>query len=142
MDQASERVKLAERINHALKERSDKDWNYSRISLINKSLHDITSPYVLSCEWIELDQAQGENDLKTLAGEIKWGDRHSSELGILELISLRLNKALLETTSDEFWDNRRPVIRVQDRDLLIQQGITDAFWYAVEEVRGEDFDNR
>ena len=142
MDQATELVKLAERINHALQERSDKDWNYSRISLVHKSLQDLTSPYVLTCEWIKVDENQAENDLKTLAGEVRWGDRHSSELGILELISLRLNKALIETTSDDFWDNRRPVIRVQDRDTLIQQGITDAFWYAVEEVRGEDFDNR
>jgi hypothetical protein len=77
-----------------------------------------------------------------LSDEVKWGDRHSSELGVLELISLRINKALLESTSDKFWQNKRPFLRVVSRHLLVEQAVKSALWYDVREVRGEDFDNR
>jgi hypothetical protein len=133
---------LVTRLNAALASYSDKDWNYSRISLTTRPLDGFDSPYLLWPDVLDLVTKQGRNDLKTLSDEVKWGDRHSSELGILELVSLRINKALLESTSDEFWKNRRPVLRVLGKHLLVEQGVASALWYEVREMRGEDFDNR
>jgi hypothetical protein len=133
---------LVTRLNLALESYSDKDWNYSRISLSLRPLDGFDSPYLLWPDVLDLVTKQGRNDLKTLSDEVKWGDRHSSELGILELVSLRINKALLESTSDEFWQNKRPVLRVFGKHLLAEQGVVSTLWYEVREVRGEDFDNR
>ncbi len=133
---------LHDLVNEALKSYSDKDWNYSRIHLVTQSLHTSDSPYVLWCEIVNTKDKANEDILKSFENEIKWGDRHSNELGILEIVSLRLNKALLESTSDEYWDHHRPVIRVVKRDDLIAQGITEAFWYSITEVAGDQFDNR
>jgi hypothetical protein len=133
---------LVAQINDAFLRVTDKDWNYSRITLELRPLAQIDSPYVLWVERIETDHKTGKGELAQLKSEVTWGSRHSKELGILEIISLRLNKMLLETTSDSRWMNRRPVIRaVKKRDLEIQ-GITDAFWYGVQEVCGEEFNNR
>lgn len=133
---------LVTRLNAALESYSDKDWNYSRISLSIRPLDEFDSPYLLWPEVLDLVTKQGRNDLKALSDEVKWGERHSSELGVLELVSLRINKALLESSSDESWQNKRPVLRVVSRHLLIEQGVALAIWYEVREVRGEDFDNR
>lgn len=142
MENPTELVKLAEAINQSLETYADKDWNYSRIRLLVNDLAVIVSPYVLACERLNTRSAHGQAELKTLAGEIKWGSRHSDELGILELISLRLNKALLEVTSDANWNSRRPVIRVVHRQALEQENIPSALWYEVTEVAGEEFDSR
>lgn len=99
-------------------------------------------PYVLWCEWLDLRQKHNQREINDIKEEIRWGERHSNELGILELISLRINKALLESTSDEYWEFHRPVIRVAKTKLLTDQGIEEAFWYQVTEVEGEEFDNR
>jgi hypothetical protein len=131
-----------ERVNEALLTYSDKDWNYSRISLIEKRLDIQESQYVLQFEILDLMTKQGRGELKALRDEVKWGERHSSELGVLEIVSLRINKALLEITSDEYWQWKRPVARIAKRELLLAQGITSALWYEVREVAGEDFDNR
>jgi len=40
--------------------------------------------------------------LQEVQDEINWGDYHSSELGILEIISLRVNKALLAIVGGDF----------------------------------------
>ena len=133
---------LVTRLNAALESYSDKDWNYSRISLSIRPLDEFESPYFLWPEVLDLVTKQGRGDLKTLSDEVKWGDRHSSELGVLELISLRINKALLESTSDQFWQNKRPILRVVSRHLLVEQVVKSALWYEVREVHGEDFDNR
>jgi hypothetical protein len=133
---------LVTRLNTALESRSDKDWNYSRIYLSVSSLEDSSSPYFLWPEVLDLLTKQGRSDLKTLSDEVKWGERHSSELGMLELVSLRINKALLESTSDGFWQNKRPVLRIVRKHLLLDQGVPSALWYAICEVGGEDFDNR
>ncbi|HUJ09958.1 MAG TPA: hypothetical protein VL171_08020 [Verrucomicrobiae bacterium] len=133
---------LVTKINSTLKSYADKDWNFSRILLSMKRLESLDTPYFLWPEILDLVTKQGQSDLKTLSDEVKWGERHSSELGILEIVSLRINKALLETTSDEFWQNKRPVLRLAKKDLLRAQGITSVLWYEVREVRGEDFDNR
>jgi hypothetical protein len=135
-------TQLVTRLNTALESHSDKDWNFSRISLSVRALADSESPYFLWPEVLDLVTKQGQNDLKALTDEVKWGDRHSSELGMLEIVSLRVNKALLESTSDEFWQNKRPVLRVIAKHLLAEQGVVSALWYEVREVRGEDFDNR
>jgi hypothetical protein len=74
--------------------------------------------------------------------EVAWGERHANELGILEIISLRVNRALLEATSNEYWGETRPVLRVERKEALEQQGVTVAFWYEVQEVSGEQFENR
>ena len=85
---------------------------------------------------------QGRNDLNALVDEVKWGERHSSELGILEVVSLRINKALLEVTSDEYWQQARPVVRIVKKETIAGQHATHALWYQVTEVAGEEFDNR
>jgi hypothetical protein len=133
---------LVTSLNATLAGCSDKDWNYSRISLLVRPLEDVNSPYLLWPEVLDLVTKPGRSDLKTLSAEIKWGEHHASELGILEIISLRINKALLESTSDEFWQYKRPVLRVLKKHLLAEQGIRAALWYEVQEVAGEDFDNR
>ncbi len=131
-----------QQINEALQRCSDKDWNYSRIRLQTRSLANIPSPYALRIEQINVLDKPGKRELARLRDEIEWGRRHSDELGILEIISLRVNRALLESTSDQFWEYRRPVLRLVNKQILEQQGIADAIWYAVEEVGGEEFDSR
>lgn len=130
------------RVNLALKDYSDKDWNYSRISLTITQLDTFNSPYILKIEILDLNTKQGRTDLKTLSDEVKWGERHSSELGMLEVVSLRLNKALLEVTSDEHWEFKRPVVRIAKKETTAGKPDTYAIWYQITEVAGEDFDNR
>jgi len=129
-------------VNAALQDYSDKDWNYSRISLAMRPLDTLDSPYILSIETLDLKTKQGRTDLKTLSDEVKWGERHASELGMLEVVSLRINKALLEVTSDEHWQFKRPVIRIAKREALVGQPSTHAIWYQITEVAGDEFDNR
>ena len=129
-------------VNRALLGYSDKDWNYSRISLTIRLLANLDSPYILQLEILDLRSKQGRTDLKTLSDEVKWGERHSSELSMLEVVSLRINRALLETTSDEHWQNKRPVVRVVRKEVVVGQAATQAIWYQINEVAGEDYDNR
>lgn len=131
-----------QQINDALIARSDKDWNYSRIHLQMRPLAQINSPYVLRIEQINLTEKSGKQELARLRHEIEWGRHHSDELGILEIISLRVNAALLESTSDPFWEYHRPVLRLVKKQELADQGIAEAIWYEVEEVSGEEFDSR
>jgi len=140
MDATPEEV--VTKLNETLALCPDKDWNYSRISLSMRPLDELKSPYVLWTEVLDLVTKEGRADLKALSDEVKWGERHLSELGILEIISLRINKALLENTSDQLWQNRRPIVRVVKKHLLADQGIRTALWYEVQEVAGEDFDSR
>ncbi len=130
------------KINKALQEFSDKDWNYSRISLINRHFNMLNSRYILKLEVLDLDAKPGRTDLKTLSDEVKWGDRHSSELGMLEVVSLRINKALLEITSDQYWQNKRPVVRIVKAEDVAGENDDSVLWYQINEVAGEDFDNR
>jgi len=132
---------LVTRLNSALESYSDKDWSFSRIILLVRPLENLDTPYVLWPEFVNPVTKQGRSDMKALTDEITWGERHSSELGILEIVSLRINKALL-TTSNSLWQNKRPVLRLAKRDLLLDQGVRSALWYAVREVTGEDFDSR
>src|SRR5882762_5980361 len=127
-DQHYQMEAAVKQINAALQNHSDKDWNYSRISLAMRPLDTLDSPYILSIETLDLKTKQGRTDLKTLSDEVKWGERHASELGMLEVVSLRINKALLEITSDEYWQFKRPVIRITKRELLAGQPDTHAIW--------------
>jgi hypothetical protein len=77
-----------------------------------------------------------------LVDEVKWGDRHSSQIGMLEVVSLRINKALLEVSSDTYWHQKRPVIRIVKKEGVDREDTTHAIWYQITEVAGEDFDNR
>ncbi len=131
-----------EALNKELKRYSDKDWNYSRIVVEMHPLTHLTSPYILDIEWLALDGKQAQTTLKTLQGELTWGGRHSHELGILEIISLRLNKALLEVTSDAHWNGVRPIFRLAKCQDLLALGRTHGLWYRVDEVAGEEFENR
>jgi hypothetical protein len=133
---------LAQKVNETLLRYADKGWNYSRISLMSKILLQVDSPYVLWYELLPTTTKAGRIALKAVADEINWGERHSNELGILEIVSLRLNKALLECTSDEFWRFNRPVFRLEKKEALAQKGVIAAFWYEVHETKGEDFENR
>jgi len=131
-----------DRVNSALLNYSDKDWNYSRISLIDKLLESIDGPYVLKLDVLDLKMTKGRDELRSLVDEVKWGDRHSSQLGILEVVSLRINKALLEVTSDDYWNQNRPVLRIVKKEEVESEDITHAVWYQITEVAGEDFDER
>jgi hypothetical protein len=133
---------LVEKVNTALLNYSDKDWNYSRISLIIKLFDNVVGPYVLELEVLDQNTSEGRNKLKTLTDEVKWGDRHSSELGMLEVVSLRINKALLEATSNDYWNQKRPVVRVVKKQTIDRESTTHAIWYQIAEVAGEEFDNR
>jgi hypothetical protein len=132
----------AEKINSCLAAHSDKDWNYSRITVEVLSLAQIPSPYALRVEFVSLAGKQGQRDLKLVRNEVNWGDRHAAELGILELVSLRLNKALLAVASRSFGAAEHPVVRLAKREDLLNQGVTEALWYQVQEVLGEEFDSR
>jgi hypothetical protein len=129
-------------INKAIKKFSDKDWNYSRISLVIKRLNEINAPYVLHIEWLDIKGKKGAAEYKESVGEVTWGQRHTHELGMLEIASLRLNQALNMVTSSEYWHNIRPVIRLQKKEEISRRLQTHAFWYQIEEVQGEEFENR
>lgn len=133
---------LVEKLNAALLNYSDKDWNYSRIYLTIKPFNTVEGPYILRVELLDQTTREGRNELKTLADEVKWGDRHSSELGMLEVVSLRINKALLEVTSNEYWNQKRPVVRIVKKQAVDREDNTDVIWYRITEVAGEEFDNR
>ena len=135
-------AKLAARINKAIESYSDKDWNYSRISLHLRSLDSIHGAYALWPEIVLVKTKQGQQELKTFVSEVAWGERHSNELGILEIVSLRVNKALLHVSTDESWDFERPFVRPVNKEVLAQQRISDALWYEIYEVAGEEFDSR
>jgi hypothetical protein len=142
LQQFSNYSALLKKVDEVLQHVSDKEWNYSRITLQLRPLAQVDSPYLLCLEQVDAAQQGGKTEIAQLKSEITWGCRHGEELGILEIISLRLNKALLEHTEDEFWSGQRPVVRVVKKQELENQGIAEAFWYRVEEVGGEDFDNR
>lgn len=135
-------------INNALARYSDKDWNYSRIRLTVVPVAAAQSPYLLACELISLQTPKGKRDLKDVEMEITWGEHHSSELGILEIISLRLNKALLAVVGTNLYSTGQPprpyhpVLRLVKREDMLAANASEAIWYDVEEVRGEDFENR
>ena len=141
-DQNRQMETAVKQVNSALQGYSDKDWNYSRISLTIRRLDELDSPYILRLETLDLKTKQGRTDLKTLSDEVKWGERHTSELGMLEVVSLRLNKALLEITSDEHWQFKRPVVRIVKKEVPAVQQDNYAIWYQIDEVAGDDFDNR
>ena len=122
--------------NELLESCTDKDWNYSRIRLFIKPLSQLHSPYAL---WIE--RVEGEADLRALRDEVAWGSRHSDELGILEIVSLRINKAILQALGEKP-SAEQPVLRIVKKQELESHQITEAFWYEIQEVSGEDFENR
>ena len=132
----------ARAINLALSGCRDKDWNYSRITLLCSVLSQLDTPYVLWCDRIDLHTKEGRSDYQTCLSEVDWGGRHSSELGVLEVISLRINKALLVSTDDEYWQMLRPIVRIIEKQELVSKGITVGFWYEVREVPGMEFDSR
>jgi hypothetical protein len=129
-------------INNVLKRYSDKDWSYSRIYLIIKKLDEVSAPYSLRIDWLDVKGKKGKEEYQEVVGELTWGQRHSNELGILEIISLRLNQALNTVTSSEYWHGVRPVLRLQKTEELIQNLHTHTFWYQIEEVQGEEFEAR
>ena len=141
MDQ-QQLANLTAEINRTIENWPDKEWSYSRIILQMRPLHSIEGACALWIEQVPVNTKKGQNDLKALMAEVAWGERHSNELGILEIISLRLNKALLEASTDDSWGFLRPVIRIVGKEVLIQQGVPSALWYEVHEVSGEEFDNR
>jgi hypothetical protein len=139
---SSSMPQIASQINDALSQVPDKDWNYSRITLETRGLDTLKSHYVLWIEPIDTNSKDGKSEIAQLKSEVAWGSRHCEELGFLEIVSLRLNKALLDFTTDETWSCSRPVIRTIKKQDLETQGIVYAFWYTIEEVIGEDFDSR
>jgi hypothetical protein len=134
--------KWADAMNQSLKRVSDKDWYYSRISFVVKSLQEIDSPYVLQVDWIDTRSKNGEKHYKEMISELTWGQRHSYELGILEIVSLRLNQGLNTVTSSEYWHGIRPIVRVEKKQELLDISQTHGFWYQIQEVQGEEFESR
>lgn len=118
------------------------DWNYSRISLYIKPLTEVSEPYVLWLDTIDPETELGRTELRNVTDEVSWGERHSNELGLLEIISLRLNRALMRVTNQEPGVKGTPIVRVTHKESLVKQGITSALWYEVTEVAGEQFESR
>ena len=135
-------AEFVNRLNKALAKLCDKDWNYSRITLQIRNLDTLAGAYALWIDLVDLKSKNGRDEIRASKDEIRWGQHHSNELGILEIISLRVNHALFETTTDEDWAYLRPILRVVRKEVLVQKGITNAVWYVVEEVTGEDFESR
>jgi hypothetical protein len=133
---------LAEKINNCLEKYSDKDWNYTRLRLQVLPIEAIGAPYALVLETISTDTARGQAELKALRREVEWGDHHSNELGFLELVSLRLNKAFLAVAFGVTGESQFPVLRLAKLETLRAQNHTHALWYVIEEVVGEEFDSR
>jgi hypothetical protein len=133
---------LVQKINTCLEKYSDMGWNYSRIRLQLIPIQQLNSPYALAVETSLLTTPQGQAELKALRKEIEWGDRHSNELGILEIISLRVNKALLQSVTEPVWQGQFPIVRLVKLDDLRSRGAQAAVWYEVTEVNGENFDSR
>ena len=133
---------VAGRLNRVLDRYSDKDWAYSRIALDVRRLAEMEAPYVLWLEWIPAASPEGRREFKGCEDEVTWGERHSSELGILEIVSLRLNRALISVATLEDFNGSRPLVRMMKKSQLAEAGVQDAFWYKVDEVQGEEFDNR
>ncbi|MBV9463913.1 MAG: hypothetical protein JO317_06755 [Verrucomicrobiae bacterium] len=138
----AELEQVADRLNRVLARYSDKDWAYSRISLEIKGLQEIDAPYVLWLEWLPTTTPEGRRAVEDYRAEVTWGERHSAELGILEVISLRLNRALLALGGEADFPDARPALRLFKKTELAAAGVADAFWYRVREVQGEEFDNR
>ena len=133
---------VAGRLDEVLDRYSDKDWAYSRVALEVRSLAELDTPYVLWLEWISTASPEGRKAFKNCEDEVTWGEHHTSELGILEIVSLRLNRALMSVSTQEDFNGCRPVIRMMKKSELAEAGIRDAFWYRVTEVQGDEFDNR
>jgi hypothetical protein len=139
---------LVQWINEILSRCPDKDWNYSRIRLRVIDVTTAQAPYLLGCELIDHDTPAGKRELRDVQDEVAWGERHSSELGILELISLRANRALIELIGDNFYVTAEspgrfhPVLRLVKKQDLVTANIKSAIWYEVQEVAGEEFENR
>lgn len=138
---------LVHSINEILARYPDRDWNYSRIRLRLAEPTALESPYFLGCEVLDDSTAHGRAERKTVQDEVAWGEHHESELGILEIISRRLNKALLALpghcfAADPVLKGRRPVIRLVRREELQKAQVPVVLWYEVQEVNGEEFENR
>ena len=138
---------LVQTLNEILSHYSDKDWNYSRIRLTMVEVVALESPYLLRCELIDGVSPGGRRELRDVQDEIRWGENHSSELGILEIVSLRVNKAVLALpgtlfASAELLRGRRPIIRLVKRQELLAARVPVALWYQIQEVGGEEFENR
>lgn len=138
----SEPEERIQAINAILNQRSDSDWNYSRITLCPLDLESFCSPYVLQLEEVDLATPEGRLEFKELSREVAWGERHTSELGILEFISLRINQTILAAIGSQKPSGKCYVVRISRRDALIQQGLTSAAWYEVTEVVGDQFETR
>lgn len=136
------------RLNEILQHYSDKDWNYSRVRLVTLQVSALQCPYLLGCEFVDPNSKKGAREIKDVQSEVTWGEHHSSELGILELVSLRLNKALLAVVDEKFLSGGppshrgHPIIRLVKRQALIDANVPLAMWYEVQEVSGEEFDSR
>jgi hypothetical protein len=135
-------TEAAQTVNNLLKSYSDKDWNYSRITLKTAPLTEISGPYALWFDEIDARTTQGKRDLRDAQREVEWGDRHSSELGMLEIASLRVNKALFSLAPDDFWRGKRLIVRLAKRGELLKNGVSSALWYEIREVAGEEFESR
>ena len=139
---------FVQRLNEILRRYSDKDWNYSRIRLVTLRVAALQCPYLLGCEFVDPNTRKGAREIKDVESEVIWGEHHSSELGILEIVSLRLNKALHAVVDENFQSSGspshrgHPIIRLLKRQTLLDANVPIAMWYEVQEVSGEEFDSR
>lgn len=139
---ATDLTGFADAANRILAKYDDKDWNYSRILLVTRTLQSLDSAYFLVPDSIDPRNAEGRQALRDLVKELAWGERHSNELGVLELVSLRVNHALVELSGGPHAKEEIPVVRVVPRQSVEPKPGTQVLWYEVVEVSGEDFDSR
>ncbi len=133
---------FVDKLNNTLNLYPDKDWNYSRIVLVYNELEKLSSPYCLWCDLADRSSDEGKRFIKRTEEEIAWGKRHMNELGILEIVSFRINKALADIGTQDIWGRFHPILRVENKERIAERGINACLWYRVEEVVGEDFESR
>ena len=132
---------LVRRINDNLARADDESWHYSRLRLTTCPIDEIPGAKVLWLETISTDTRDGQRLLRELQGRVSVAVGHLSELPIIQIVICRMNEALLELSTDDYWQHQRPFITWAKKSELVQRGILVALWYRVEEQLGDDEDS-
>lgn len=131
---------LVSRINDNLVQVDDEAWHYSRLRLTTCLLDEIPGAKVLWLETIATDTREGQRLLRELKSRVSAAVGHLSELPILQIVICRMNQALLDLTTDDYWQHRRPFITWAKKSEMAQRGTPVALWYQIEERLGDDED--
>jgi len=129
-------------VNAALQEYSDKDWNYSRISLGYTPVICIRQPLCPRLETLDLSRNRG----RPISNPIRRGEMGRTptlpNFGMLEVVSLRINKDSSKSQATNIGNISAQWFVSLKREVLVGQPTVHAIWYRISEVAGDDFDNR